>query len=132
AEMTGNESLAKLKLVPLTTNHRSHDGILKLAANVIDLLCKGFPGVIDKLQTERGMFSGPLPTLFCGFSSEILATKRKKGSDLIVSNFGAEQVILVRDDEAKQRLQKQIGDENLILTVLESKGMEFEDVLIFN
>lgn len=49
-----------------------------------------------------------------------------------LSDFGAEQVILVRDDEAKANLQSKIGDIALVLTILESKGMEFDDVLIYN
>ena len=48
-----------------------------------------------------------------------------------LSDFGAEQVILVRDDQAKMELQAKIGDIALILTILESKGMEFEDVLLY-
>ena len=49
-----------------------------------------------------------------------------------VADFGAEQVILTRDDEAKRSLQEKIGSMALILTILESKGMEFDDVLIYN
>lgn len=49
-----------------------------------------------------------------------------------VANFGAEQVILVRDDDNKAKLQREIGDIALVLTILESKGMEFDDVLIYD
>ena len=49
-----------------------------------------------------------------------------------LSDFGAEQVILVRDDEAKANLKSKIGDVALTLTILESKGMEFNDVLLYN
>lgn len=49
-----------------------------------------------------------------------------------VANFGAEQVILVRDDDSKIKLQTAIGDIALVLTILESKGMEFDDVLIYD
>lgn len=48
------------------------------------------------------------------------------------SDFGAEQVILVRDDEAKANLRHDMGDSALILTILESKGMEFDDVVLHN
>jgi hypothetical protein len=34
------------------------------------------------------------------------------------------QVILVRDDASKDKLQTQIGEIALVLTILESKGME--------
>jgi hypothetical protein len=46
--------------------------------------------------------------------------------------FGAEQVILVKDDETKAQLIGIIGNKALVLTVLESKGMEFTDCLIYN
>ena len=49
-----------------------------------------------------------------------------------LSDFGAEQVIIVRDDEAKTDLQAELGSLALILTIFESKGMEFDDVLIYN
>ena len=49
-----------------------------------------------------------------------------------IADFGAEQVILVRDEEAKKALQAQIGDVALVLTILQSKGMEFDDVMLFN
>lgn len=49
-----------------------------------------------------------------------------------LDDFGAEQVIIVRDDEAKTQLQAELGSIALILTILESKGMEFDDVLVYN
>ncbi|KAJ3064114.1 hypothetical protein HDU98_000162 [Podochytrium sp. JEL0797] len=46
--------------------------------------------------------------------------------------FGAEQVILVRNREDYEKLHARLGDGVLILTVEQSKGMEFEDVLIYS
>lgn len=92
-----------------------------------------FPDAIDKLQPEKSQYSGPKPKLFVGFSSDIFSTRLfgvNAGESM--SEFGAEQVILVRDDEAREALRKEIGSVNLILTIIESKGMEFEDVLLFN
>lgn len=48
------------------------------------------------------------------------------------AQFGAEQVIIVRDFAEKKKLKDAIGDFALILTVMESKGMEFEDVLLYD
>lgn len=48
------------------------------------------------------------------------------------ADFGAEQVILVRDEKAKKQLQAQIGSVALVLTILQSKGMEFDDVILWN
>lgn len=48
------------------------------------------------------------------------------------AQFGAEQVIIVRDFAEKKKLKDAIGDFALVLTVMESKGMEFEDVLLYD
>jgi len=36
--------------------------------------------------------------------------------------------ILVRDEAAREELRKQVGEIGLILTLYESKGLEFDDV----
>lgn len=48
------------------------------------------------------------------------------------ADFGADQVILVRDAKAKKILQDQIGSIALVLTILQSKGMEFDDVILWD
>lgn len=45
--------------------------------------------------------------------------------------FGAEQVIIVRNDAAKEQLKSVLGS-TLILTIYNSKGLEFEDVVLYN
>ncbi|KAG8896622.1 hypothetical protein FRB99_008794, partial [Tulasnella sp. 403] len=40
--------------------------------------------------------------------------------------------IIVRNEDGKQRLKDKIGESAIILTVYESKGMEFNDVLLYN
>ncbi|KAM3394194.1 hypothetical protein P3S68_003196 [Capsicum galapagoense] len=49
-----------------------------------------------------------------------------------IVGFGAEQVILVRDESAKQEIYGLVGQKALILTIVECKGLEFEDVLLYN
>lgn len=49
-----------------------------------------------------------------------------------LADFGADQVILVRDEDVQKEIHSRIGSEVLILTVLQSKGMEFEDVVLLN
>ncbi|CAB4292904.1 unnamed protein product [Prunus armeniaca] len=46
--------------------------------------------------------------------------------------FGAEQVILVRDKHAWNEISNQVAKRALVLTILESKGLEFQDVLLYN
>ena len=40
--------------------------------------------------------------------------------------------ILVRNDQVRENLRRQIGDVGLILTMYEAKGLEFNDVLLYN
>ncbi len=119
----------------LNINYRSHDGILRLASSVIDLINHFFPDSIDQLSPEHGQVGGPRPLIFEGFQAKDLFTYRKdieKKVDTFIK-FGVSQVIIVRDDTARERLKSDVGfDVGLILTVFEVKGMEFNDVLLYN
>ncbi|KAI9768773.1 MAG: hypothetical protein M1839_003958 [Geoglossum umbratile] len=135
ASETANQAdLAKPRSFTLSRNYRSHQGILSLASLVMKMLSTGFPDTVDKLEPEIGQLSGPKPTFFVDFSAQILSTQKLGLVNLNerVADFGAEQVILVRNEEAKKALQAQIGDVALVLTILQSKGMEFDDVILFN
>jgi superfamily I DNA/RNA helicase len=55
----------------------------------------------------------------------------KKGSNDF-NEYGEERVILVRDEQTREDLQKHVGDFALVLTILQSKGMEFEDVFLYD
>lgn len=46
--------------------------------------------------------------------------------------LGAHQVIIVRDEKAAAALKAAIGRVGVVLTLYESKGMEFNDVLLYN
>ncbi|KAK6332933.1 hypothetical protein TWF718_010761 [Orbilia javanica] len=129
--LSKQKDLAKLSRFTLSKNYRTHNGILKLAAKVIDVLSAAFPYAIDKFSPELGDFDGPAPIVFSGFSSDIF-TPREGESTTTISEFGAEQVLIVRDEEAKELLVDKMGDKVLILTILESKGMEFQDVFLFD
>jgi hypothetical protein len=45
--------------------------------------------------------------------------------------FGAQQCIIVREQKSKDQLPAELKD-CLVCTVFESKGLEFEDVLVYN
>ncbi|KAK6508748.1 hypothetical protein TWF506_010825 [Arthrobotrys conoides] len=130
-DLSNQKNLAKLDRFTLSKNYRTHNGILKLAAKVVDSLSTAFPYAIDKFSPELGDFNGPVPIIFSGFTSEIF-TPREGETNTTISEFGAEQVLIVRDDDAKNLLVESMGDKVLILTILESKGMEFQDVFLFN
>ncbi|KAK3430355.1 hypothetical protein EUGRSUZ_E01898 [Eucalyptus grandis] len=46
--------------------------------------------------------------------------------------FGAEQVILVRDDHSRDEVSNLVRGQALVLTIVECKGLEFQDVLLHN
>ena len=45
-----------------------------------------------------------------------------------IVGFGAEQVILVRDDSARKEVFDYVEKQALVLTILECKGLEFQVV----
>ena len=128
---TNQYELSHPEMFTLSKNYRSHQGILALASLVMGMIWKGFPETVDKLEPEIGNLNGPKPVLFYGIDDEILRS-RGVGQPAVPREFGAEQAILVRDTRAKASLVKQIGEVANILTILESKGMEFEDVILWN
>ncbi|KAJ3410746.1 recombinase rad51 [Chytridiales sp. JEL 0842] len=119
--------------------HRSHDGILRLAASVLDLIYSYFPNTIDSLEKDVGAVDGPKPVCFMGKPEDLLGIFGQNTGDGLdgglntsaVIEFGAEQAILVRNEKDALFLRSKIGEGALILTVEQSKGMEFEDVLLF-
>ena len=124
--------IAVPKIHELEVNFRSHSGILNLAASVIHLLKKLFPASFDKLPVDTGLYSGPKPFLLISCEASDLAQllqRNKRQSSSI--EFGAHQVIIVQTDAAKQRLPDALKS-GIALTVFEAKGLEFDDVLLYN
>ncbi|RAL49278.1 hypothetical protein DM860_017558 [Cuscuta australis] len=120
----------------LLQNFRTHAGVLKLAQSVIDILSHYFPLSIDALKPESSLIYGEAPVLLRQGSHEnaIVTIFGNSGSVLSgkMVGFGAEQVILVRDESAKQEVSHLVGKQALILTIVECKGLEFQDVLLYN
>ena len=121
------------QIMPLICNYRSHNGILNLASSVVNLLQKFFPESFDKLPKDQGHEDGPKPVLLGSCSQMDLAillrgNKRKTTTTI---EFGAHQVILVASNEARERLPEELSHA-LVLTIYEAKGLEFDDVLVYN
>ena len=116
----------------LTINFRSHSGVLKLAASVIEVLQKFFPNSFDRLPGDKGMFPGPIPTLLdsCNFSDLALVLRGNKRESSAIE-FGAHQVIIVQSEGAKRALPSEL-QAGIALTVFEAKGLEFDDVLLYD
>ena len=120
------------KLYQLTHNYRSHAGILRLASSVVDLLLYYFRDSFDKLQKDEGLFEGPKPVLLESCSptdlAMILQGNQRQSSRI---EFGAHQVVLVASNEARDTMPDELK-QGLVMTIYEAKGLEFDDVLIYN
>ncbi|GFR81204.1 TPR and ankyrin repeat-containing protein 1-like, partial [Elysia marginata] len=120
------------KVHQLRYNYRSHCEILSLASSVLDILHKFFPESFDWLHRDQGMFPGPKPVVIESCSSEDLALLLS-GNQRVSSHieFGAHQAILVTNEESKNQLPEVLSA-GLVLTIYEAKGLEFDDVLLYN
>ncbi|XP_018413297.1 PREDICTED: TPR and ankyrin repeat-containing protein 1 [Nanorana parkeri] len=120
------------QLYHLYQNYRSHSGILSLASGVVDLLQHFFPESFDRLPRDCGLFDGPKPTVLesCSVSDlAILLRGNKRKTQPI--EFGAHQVILVTNEISKENIPEELSLA-LVLTIYEAKGLEFDDVLLYN
>nr|XP_040252691.1 TPR and ankyrin repeat-containing protein 1-like [Aegilops tauschii subsp. strangulata] len=99
-----------------------------MAQSIIDLLYFFFPSSVDKLNSETGLVYGePAVVLETGNDKNAIVNIR-----MVTCGFGAEQVILVRDDATKKQIVDLVGTQALVLTIVECKGLEFQDVLLYN
>ncbi|KAL7106139.1 hypothetical protein ACP275_07G092500 [Erythranthe tilingii] len=119
----------------LSQNFRTHTGVLRLAQSIIDLICHFFPQSIDVLAPESSFIYGESPIVLEPGSDEnlimsIFGHSGHYGEKWV--GFGADQVILVRDDSARKEILNYIGKQALVLTIVECKGLEFQDVLLYN
>ncbi|KAJ2926880.1 hypothetical protein H1R20_g10209, partial [Candolleomyces eurysporus] len=123
---------SELRTFQLAVNYRSHAGIVRCATAIVELITHFWPYAIDSLAPERGIVDGAKPVFYSGWDTNTVEYKQflsgKPGEQI---EFGARQCILVRDDAAKAELRKQVGDIGLILTLYESKGLEFDDVVLY-
>ena len=114
----------------LVTNYRSHAGVLNLAASVIDLLDHFFKQSFDSyLPRDKGILEGPRPLLIDGRGHiDDVFSQYQPSSEIA---FGAHQAVIVRSKEAIKTLPKSL-QYAIVLTVYEAKGLEFDDVLLYN
>ncbi|CAD8089119.1 unnamed protein product [Paramecium sonneborni] len=124
---------SNLTLFDLNINFRSHNQILQLANSVIRILEIFFPYKIDKLMKEISDLSGPKPIILqtedcldlLSYIQEFFTNERK------VVEFGCNQAVIVKDQESKEKLPQELQNA-LVLTIYEAKGLEFEDVILYN
>ncbi|KAJ3908266.1 hypothetical protein F5879DRAFT_367138 [Lentinula edodes] len=118
----------------LSVNYRSHSGIVDCAHSIIELITRFWKDSIDKLAPEKGVVAGLKPLFFVGWDEDIAGLDHfvfgDSGNRI---EFGAQQCILVRNEAARDRLKLKLGDGvGLIMTIYDSKGLEFNDVLLYD
>ncbi|KAF6765913.1 hypothetical protein DFP72DRAFT_865039 [Ephemerocybe angulata] len=123
---------SELRTFQLVVNYRSHNGIVRCATTAIDLISQFWPYAIDSLAPERGIVDGAKPVFFTGWGTDTIAYDQFLFGDSGERiEFGARQCILVRDETARNELRQRVGDIGVILTLYDSKGLEFDDVLLY-
>ncbi|KAM3136353.1 hypothetical protein pb186bvf_011488 [Paramecium bursaria] len=115
----------------LTTNFRSHNNILQLANSIVSVIELFFPQTIDKLQKERSDLFGPKPIIVEKNEGLFLILRGDDNKNEQQIEFGCNQVIIVKDQDSKKKVP-QILQHALILTIYEAKGLEFDDVILYN
>ena len=108
-------------VINLSINFRSVGNIVSLANEVL-LLKRTLIGLAGGEITERWTFRGRPPLLVDGLAEpDLLATIRRGG---------AGQVVLVRTAAERDRLRAALHTE-LVFTIAEAKGLEFDAVLLW-
>eukprot|EP00899_Mesostigma_viride_P025252 jgi/Mesvir1/5911/Mv00680-RA.1 len=114
----------------LAQNFRSHRGVVSLAVSIVDLLLRYFPNTLDRLAPECAVVDGEAPVYLEAGPGVNRHVMLHGLVDLETRLFS--QVIIVPDSVAKARVKQQVGRGALVLTALESKGLEFKDVLVMD
>jgi hypothetical protein len=154
-EFTTQEyALTQLSHYHLGLNFRSSKEILDLANLIVCLMETYFGNEIDSFPKEKGFFSSPKPVILdmgldisflvdflelylkmeVGVSQESVMDESMDNSAALIGKrikTGNDFCVIVRDEAAKGHIPEELKN-CIILTLQESKGLEFENVLLFN
>ncbi|KAH7338010.1 P-loop containing nucleoside triphosphate hydrolase protein [Rhizoctonia solani] len=118
----------------LTVNFRSHSGIVKYAASLVQLLYTLFPGSIDHMKPESAPIPGPKPLVFISpLWDEDQFVEYLLDGKLIdqCPPFDPEQAIIVRSEATAHSLRVKLQNRCNVLTLFECKGLEFDDLILY-
>ncbi|KAJ3757218.1 hypothetical protein EV360DRAFT_46501, partial [Lentinula raphanica] len=118
----------------LAVNYRSHSGIVNCASSVIKLITHFWQNSIDQLAPEKGVVVGTKPLFFIGWEDDsVILNHFIYGNSGNHIALGAHQCILVRDTTAQKHLKSKLeNNHSHIMTISDSKGLEFNNVLLYN
>jgi ATP-dependent exoDNAse (exonuclease V) beta subunit len=117
---------SKLKKVDhLLVNYRTTKHILDVGNAILSIAKEYFPGAIEFARKERAVHDFGLPVVTCDWD-EAMAT---------LPSFGKDQALVYSFSKKEEQssiiaLQNWLGRHPFILSVLDSKGLEFDDVVI--
>ncbi|KAH6917678.1 hypothetical protein BKA70DRAFT_1556138 [Coprinopsis sp. MPI-PUGE-AT-0042] len=115
----------------LAVNYRSHGGIIACAHSVVEILTRFWPTSLDKMAPEKGEVDGDKPLFLANNNVGTLRFRDFMTGGESNIEFGAAQCILVRDEAARDKFVDEIGDIGIVMTLYDSKGLEFDDVLLY-
>ncbi|KAG8735089.1 hypothetical protein FRC10_011007 [Ceratobasidium sp. 414] len=131
---TPRKAAAQFTTFELNVNFRSLSGIVGFAGYVVQAIHGLFPESIDPMEPEKAKQYGDPPILFTDIRDQVGYFEKfllgSSASNRVV--FGAQQAILVRDAEAAEQLDARLQGLCNVLPIMDSKGLEFDDVLIYN
>eukprot|EP00586_Coscinodiscus_wailesii_P010917 CAMPEP_0172513854 /NCGR_PEP_ID=MMETSP1066-20121228/255989_1 /TAXON_ID=671091 /ORGANISM="Coscinodiscus wailesii, Strain CCMP2513" /LENGTH=268 /DNA_ID=CAMNT_0013294293 /DNA_START=71 /DNA_END=874 /DNA_ORIENTATION=- len=112
------------KVEQLRKNYRMTKGTLQVGNALIRCLKKYFPHAIEYTKPETAMVDIGLRAIILDWD---MAMKTK-------AKFGVQQAVIFSSDVDEsalfQSITKWIGDHPFVLSSLESKGLEFDDVIV--
>ena len=122
----------------LTINYRAHAGILKVSDSVIELMRHFFKESFDaipemcQIQTCCAVNIQKPFIVYYNDPEQLQYILSGHQNQERKIEFGAHQAIIVPSEEVKKKLPKFLLQGAIVLTVFEAKGLEFNDVLLFN
>lgn len=111
------------KATSLTTNFRSHGGILNCSSAILGIMDAAFPGSIKKSHTDC-CSQGPKPAYY-------MMDRSGAALDLKDILGGNERTVVVCRDEIRDEVQS-ISNDGYVWGIRGAKGLEFSDVVLVN
>lgn len=116
----------KEKIEPkhLTINFRSYSGIVNLGSAIVNIIRENSNNQSELIRQETWLESETKPFILKQNPEQIFEEKAK---------FGVKNAIIVSDENEREKLALYFPqDSERILTIQEVKGLEFDEVLIWN
>lgn len=109
----------------LLVNYRTTVDVLELGNSILSKAKQFFPGAIEFAKKEKAVND---------FGLKVIVMNWEAATDETNPSFGKDQALIYsfdRDEEQNlSTIRKWLGDHPFILSVLDSKGLEFDDVVV--